>query len=45
MVDKQYQSFLDVLKTINRGAEERETQIKSLATVLSRIKFSAEIFL
>jgi len=32
MADKQYQSFLDVLKTINRGAEERETQIKALAS-------------
>ncbi len=37
MKDKHYNSFLDVLKTINRGTEERETQIKALAFGMSYV--------
>ncbi len=35
--DPQYSSFLGVLKTINRGAEERETQIKALTLGMSYV--------
>ncbi|MFC1651820.1 GspE/PulE family protein [Patescibacteria group bacterium] len=35
--DKQYESFLDTLKTINRGTEERETQIKALTSEMSYV--------
>ncbi len=37
MKEKHYNSFLDVLKTINRGTEERETQIKALGFGMSYV--------